>query len=179
MHQVAGDVVDPRVARAQHAQINLHQMPGSHSLQQLTRAVKAQLFVRREGGNVQVRIDLINQLAGHYFPTGSPLRQLILKVSADSYGSQQFHQERVLARAVADKNGTVLDREHLVFLTAAKVISDTRLAPGEKRTEAFSFPIPVGTRAQISASLTYIYSPMARIKAQQQVTFLTLSQFLN
>ena len=179
MYRVAGDVVDPRVARTQHAQVNLHQMPGSHSLQQLTRAVKAQLFVRREGGAVQVRIDLINQLAGHYFPTGSPLRQLVLKVSADSYGGQKFREERVLTRTVADQHGTVLGREHFVFLKAAKVISDTRLAPGEKRSEAFSFPIPAGTRAQINATLLYVYSPMARTQAQQQVTFFTLSQFLN
>ena len=55
MYQVAGDVVDPREARIQHSQVNLHQMPGSHSLQQLTRAVKAHLFVRRESGTVAVK----------------------------------------------------------------------------------------------------------------------------
>jgi hypothetical protein len=179
MYRVAGDVVDPRLSRAQHAQVNLHQMPGSHSLPQLTRAVKAQLFARREGGGVQVRIDLINQLAGHSFPTGSPLRQLVLKVSADSYGGQKFHEERVLTRKVADQHGTVLGREHFVFLKASKVVSDTRLAPGEKRSETFSFPIPAGTRVQVNATLIYVYSPMARTQAQQQVTFLTLSQFLN
>jgi hypothetical protein len=178
MNRVAGDVVDPRVARTQHAQVNLHQMPGSHSLEQLTRAVKAQLFAWREGENVRVKVDLVNQLAGHYFPTGSPLRQLVLQVQADSYAGGQFHEERVLTRTVADQQGTVLNREHLVFVKGAKVVSDTRLAPGEKRSESFSFAMPAGKQAQIRATLVYVYSPMARTQAQQRVTFMTLSQFL-
>jgi hypothetical protein len=178
MYRVAGDVVDPRVARTQHAQINLHQMPGSHSIDQLTRAVRAQLFAWREGDNVRVKVDLVNQLAGHYFPTGSPLRQLVLQVRADSYPGAQFHEERVLTRTVADQQGMVLNREHLVFVKGAKVVSDTRLAPGEKRSETFSFAIPAGKQAQIRATLVYVYSPMARTQAQQRVTFAMLSQFL-
>lgn len=178
MYRVAGDVVDPRVARTQHAQINLHEMPGSHSLEQLTRAIEAQLFASREGDNVRVRVDLENQLAGHYFPTGSPLRQLILEVRADSYGGRQFREERVLTRKVVDQHGTVLAREHFVFLKGTRAISDTRLEPGEKRSEAFLFPMPAGKQAQIKATLVYVYSPMARTPAQQRVTFLALSQFL-
>jgi hypothetical protein len=155
-----------------------HQMPGSHSLDQLTRAIKAQLFAWREGNNVRVKVDLLNQLDGHYFPTGSPLRQLVLEVQADSYAGPQFRDERVLTRTVADRQGTVLDREHLVFIKGARVVSDTRLAPGEKRSEAFSFAMPAGKQAQIKATLVYVFSPMARTQAQQRVTFLTLSQFL-
>jgi len=178
MYRVAGEVVDPRVARTQHAQINLHQMPGSHSLEQLTRAIKAQLFAWREGDSVRVKVDLLNQLAGHYFPTGSPLRQLVLEVRADSYGGSQFREERALTRTVADQHGTILSREHFVFVKGARVVSDTRLAPGEKRSETFSFAMPAGKQAQIKATLVYVYSPMARTKAEQRVTFMTLSQFL-
>ena len=178
MYRVAGDVVDPRVARVQHSQINLHQMPGSHSLDQLTQAIRAQLYAWREGDNVRVKVDLLNQRAGHYFPTGSPLRQLVLEVRADSYAGAQFHEERVLTRTVADQQGTVLDREHLVFIKGARVVSDTRLAPGEKRSESFSFAMPAGKQAQIKATLVYVFSPMARTQAQQRVTFMTLSQFL-
>ena len=178
MSKVAGDVVDPRVSRAQHAQINLHQMPGSHSLEQLTRAIKAQLFAWREGGSVRVKVDLTNQAAGHYLPTGSPLRQLILEVRAESYGGEPFREERVLTRKVADRHGTVLGREHFVFLKAAQVVSDTRLAPGEKRAEAFSFPIAVGRRTQVKANLIYVYSPMARTQAQQRVNLMALNQWV-
>jgi hypothetical protein len=179
MSRVAGDAVDPRVTRSQHAQINLHQMPGSHSLEQLTKAIRAQLFVTREGGQLRVRIELENKLAGHYFPTGSPLRQLTLDVRADVYNGKQFHDERRLMRKVADQSGAALDQEHFVFLKAAKVLSDTRLAPGEKRSEAFVFPIPAGNRVQVRANLIYVYSPTARIKAQQRVTFMVLSQMVD
>src|SRR5260370_27609482 len=98
-------------------------MPGSHSLEQLTRAIKAKLFAWREGDHVRVKVDLLNQLAGHYFPTGSPLRQLVLEVRADSYGGDQIHEERVLTRQVADQQGTVLNREHAVFVRTATVVS--------------------------------------------------------
>jgi len=178
MYRVAGDVVDPRVARTPHAQVNLHQMPGSHSLDQLNRAIKAQLFAWREGDDVRVKVDLTNQLAGHYMPTGSPLRQLVLEVRAESYSGSQFHEERILTRKVADQHGTLLGREHFVFVKGAKVVSDTRLAPGEKRSETFLFAMPAGRQAQIKATLVYVYSPMARTQAQQRITFMTLSQFL-
>ena len=166
------------VARAQHAQVNLHQMPGSHSLEQLTRAIKAQLFAWRERGSVRVKVDLTNQSAGHSLPTGSPLRQLILEVRLESYGGQPYREERVLTRKVADRHGTVLGREHFVFLKAAQVVSDTRLAPGEKRAEAFSFPIAVGRRTQFKANLIYVYSPMARTQDQQRVNFMALNQWV-
>jgi hypothetical protein len=178
MYRVGGNAVDPRVARNQHAQINLHQMPGSHSIQQLTQAIRAQLFARREGSDVRVRIDLTNRLAGHYFPTGSPLRRLILDVRADAYNGKQFHEERSLTRKVADRNGVSLEREDYVFLKAAKTLSDTRLAPGEKRSEEFHFAIPPGNRVQVRANLEYIYSPMARNEAEQRVNFSMLSQLL-
>ena len=97
---------------------------------------------------------------------------------ADSYAGPQFHDERVLTRTVADQQGTILDREHLVFIKGARVVSDTRLAPGEKRAENFSFAMPAGKQAQIKATLVYVFSPMARTQAQQRVTFMTLSQFL-
>ena len=38
MSKVAGHVVDPRVKRSSMAQVNLHQLPGSHCLEQLVRA---------------------------------------------------------------------------------------------------------------------------------------------
>jgi len=90
----------------------------------------------------------------------------------------QFREERVLTRKIADQHGTVLTREHFVFVKGAKAVSDTRLAPGEKRSETFSFAMPAGKQAQIKATLVYVYSPMARTQAQQRVTFMTLSQFL-
>jgi predicted CXXCH cytochrome family protein len=178
MARVAGDVVDPKVKRSSGATINLHQMPGSHSLEQLTSAVKAQLVAVREGDKLKVTVDVTNQKAGHYLPTGSPLRQLTLEVRADGYRGEHFREERIYARKVADSNGTPLMREHLAFMKAAKVVSDTRLGPGEKRSETFSFAIPAASQAQVKATFWYYYSPMARTESQQRITFLTLNRLV-
>jgi hypothetical protein len=176
MSKVEGDVVDPHVQRSTGAKINLHQMPGSHSLEQLTKAIKAQLNTSREGSQLRVTVDVENQTAGHYFPTGSPLRQLVMELRADSAGGQHFTEQRIYARTVADQHGTVLMREHFAFLRAAKLVSDTRLAPGEKRSETFLFPIPKGSQTQVKATFWYYYSPLANTESQKRVTFLTLNR---
>ena len=178
MYRVAGDVVDPRIKRSSLAKINLHQMPGSHSVTQLTKAITAQLSTSRKGDQLQVAVTVVNREAGHYVPTGSPLRQLILEVVADGGAGYHFREERFFRRVVADAGGTAVTKEHFAFLKGARVLSDTRLAPDEKRTETFSFPIPPGIQTQLTANLRYYYSPMARIDSQKQVNFLSMSRLL-
>lgn len=178
MYRVAGDVVDPRIQRAREAQINLHQMPGSHSIEQLNRTVGASLSAVREGNQLRVTVDVMNRTAGHSVPTGSPLRQLVLEVSADSYDGQHYRGERVFRRVVADQQGNPIDREHVAMMKAARVLSDTRLASGEKRAEVFMFPVPAGVQAQVKATFWYYYSPMARTEAEKRVTFLTLQRLV-
>ena len=176
MNRVEGEVVDPRIQQVSLAKINLHQMPGSHSIDQLASTVKAQLSSERAGGSLHVFVDVANVAAGHYVPTGSPLRQIVLEVRADVYDGRHFREQRVYRRTVADQQGKEIDREPTAFLRGASVLADTRLAPGEKRRESFSFPIPPGTQVQVSATFWYYYSPLARTEAQKRVTFLALRQ---
>ena len=75
----------------------------------------------------------------------------------------RFREERFYRRVVADASGTAVAKEHFAFLKGARVLSDTRLAPDEKRTETFSFPIPSGLQTQLTANLRYYYSPMSRV----------------
>jgi Cytochrome c554 and c-prime len=178
MYRVEGEVVDPRVKRTPNAGINLHQMPGSHSLTQLNRAIRGQLFVTHEGNQLRVEVDITNQGAGHMVPTGSPLRKLILQVSASPFGGKSQQQTRVFTRVVADQHGKILNMEDLVFMKAAKVVSDTRLAPLETRKETFTFKVPQGVRSTVEADFYYYYSPMATTKAEQEVKFLSFSRFV-
>jgi cytochrome c554/c'-like protein len=177
MYRTAGDVVDPRVMQT-NTPINLHQMPGSHSLEQLSKTISAQLSASREGDQVRVQVAITNRAAGHFVPTGSPLRRLILDVEADSFGGQHFQEQRVYSRRVADEKGTPILQEHVAFLNAAKVLGDTRLAPDEKRTESFSFAIPPGTQTRVTATLRYFYSPFARTESQKLVTFSSMSRLV-
>jgi hypothetical protein len=158
--------------------INLHQMPGSHSLEQLSKTISAQLSASREGDQVRVQVAITNRVAGHYVPTGSPLRRLILDVQADSFGGQHFQEQRVYSRTVADEKGTPILQEHVAFMSAAKVIGDTRLAPDEKRIESFSFAIPPGGQTRVTATLRYFYSPFARTESQKLVTFSSMSRLV-
>lgn len=173
MSEVAGDVADIRLTRKPGSKINLHRMPGSRSLEQLNRAVKAKLWAEREGNTVKVTVEVSNAGAGHHVPTGSPLRQLLLDLQLDS-NQQRLTQHRVYARTVADATGKPIMQEAAAFLKAAKVITDTRLAPDEVRREVFTFPIPAGQPAQVKATFSYFYSPTPRIEGQRRATFLDL-----
>jgi hypothetical protein len=103
---------------------------------------------------------------------------LVLEVRADIYGGAQLREQRVYTRSVADTHGTVLQREHFAFMKGAKAVSDTRLAPDEKRAETFEFPAPPGSQAQVKATFWYYYSPMARTESQKRITFLTLNRLV-
>jgi hypothetical protein len=79
---------------------------------------------------------------------------------------------------VADAQGNAVEREYVAFLKASRVISDTRLAPEERRTETFTFPIPPGSAAQVRATFWYYYSPLARTESQKRITFLSLNRLV-
>jgi hypothetical protein len=176
MPSASGPVADPRVARSSGAQINLHAMPGSHSLDQLTRTVKAQLTTAREGGTLKAVLTVTNAGAGHYVPTGSPMRKILLEVAAQPYGGATLTERKTYERVVADPKGKPLVLEYAAFIDAAKTLSDTRLAPDERRIETFRFPISEKTRVQLKVKFTYFYSPLGEQDSQMQVTFLTLQR---
>jgi hypothetical protein len=179
MYGVQGNIVDVRVKNTSDKGINLHQMPGSRSVSQLNKAIQSQISTFRRGEQLKVVVKLTNAGAGHYVPTGSPMRKLILEVRLDPFGEgPAFHEERVYARKITDQKGAMLQREHLSFLKGAKVAEDTRLAPKETRTETFSFELPAGKRARVEASLYYFYSPMATTEAEQKIKFLTMSRLV-
>lgn len=177
MGRVEGDVVDPRVRRSG-AGVNLHEMPGGHSLEQLNKAVRMSLSAKRAGDRMEISVVLQNVGAGHHVPTGSPMRQLILQLDADAYRGDDLHETRVYRQVIADADGKVVDHEHLAFLRGAKVVSDTRLAPGEERTENFSLPLAAGVAVQVKATLSYYYSPMARSESEERIVFRTISRLV-
>jgi hypothetical protein len=178
MYRIAGDVVDPRIIRSATLTLNLHEIPGGHSIQQLNKAIKADLSTTREGDQLLVVVKLTNRGAGHDVPTGSPLRQLILELDADSLAGHHFSEQRIYRRTVKDRSGALLNREDLVFVKGARLVTDTRLAPNETKTETFSFPIPQGTQTRVKASLYYYYSPLATTEAQQKLKFLELTRLV-
>jgi nitrate/TMAO reductase-like tetraheme cytochrome c subunit len=178
MYQVAGAVVDPKIKKTPEAKVNLHQMPGSHSIEQLNKTIKAQMSTSREGDRLKVTVQVANVAAGHYVPTGSPMRQLILEVTAAPFGSDAMRQERVYRRTVVDQQDKPVTLEPYAFLRGAKNVTDNRLAPDEKRVETFIFPLKAGVQAQVQATFWYYYSPLARTESQKRVTFLNVRRLV-
>ena len=69
-------------------QIHLHQMPGSTDEQFLRSAIALEVRAEIEGGELVVDTLVSNTGAGHHYPTGSPLRHVLLVVRAtDSSGN--------------------------------------------------------------------------------------------
>lgn len=128
---------------------------------------------------MKVTVKLTNAGAGHYVPTGSPMRKLILEVRFEPFGEgQPLRVERIYARTIQDQKGATLPREDLAFLKAAKVVEDTRIAPKQTRTERFIFELPAGHRARVEANLDYYYSPMAVTEAEQKIRFMAMSRLI-
>jgi nitrate/TMAO reductase-like tetraheme cytochrome c subunit len=179
MYGVQGKIVDVRVTNDSAPGINLHRMPGSRSVEQLNRAIQSQISATRQGEKVKVVVKLTNAGAGHYVPTGSPMRKLILEVRFEPFGEGQASRvERTYARTIQDQKGATLPREDLAFLKGAKVVEDTRIAPKETRTETFTFDLPAGRRARVEANLYYYYSPMAVTEAEQKIRFMAMSRLI-
>ncbi len=178
MYYVTGDVMDPLIKKPATDKVNLHQMPGSRSAEQLNKAIRVDFSATRKAGTVFVDVDISNRTAGHFVPTGSPLRQLTLDVAAIPFTGQRQQQQRAYRRTVADESGRVLDREHQVTMKGSKVVSDTRLAPGEHRRETFQFSIPAGIPVRVQLTLGYYYSPLARTEDRRSIVFRNLSRMV-
>ncbi|MBI3696797.1 MAG: hypothetical protein HY238_18420 [Acidobacteria bacterium] len=177
MAAMSANVVDPKIKRVKETTVNLHQMPGSHSIEQLNKAIGARLTLARENGMLKVNVEVSNRGAGHMVPTGSPLRQVHLELRVLDASGKSYQGERVYTRKVVDRQGRELAAEHEVFVEAARVKEDTRLKAGERRVESFTFPLPPGVSANVRAQLWYYYSPLAQIEQQKKVSFLTLAQY--
>lgn len=178
MELVQGSVVEPRVKRDASHLVNLHAMPGSHSVSQLNKAMTAKLTATRVGDTVEVVVKVKNEGAGHCLPTGSPMRQLILEVKASSAGVAIGTERKTYTRVLADAAGVTIQKEYVAFLKAAKVVSDTRLAPDETKSENFSFKIPSTKSAKIDAVFYYFHPATADPDKSDRIKFLELSKTL-
>ena len=178
MELVKGAVVEPRVKRESSHLVNLHAMPGSHSVGQLNRALTAKLTATRNGESVDVVVRVKNEGAGHFLPTGSPMRQLILEVRATAGGVATGIDRRTYTRALADADGTVIELEYVAFMKAAKVVSDTRLAPDETRSETFSLKLPSTKPGRVDAAFYYFHPATSGPENSDRIKFLELSKSL-
>jgi hypothetical protein len=171
MPLVSAHIVDPKVKRVAGAFVNLHQMPGGHSRHQLTKSLRMRILeLDRTPQGLAVRIKVENTGGGHHVPTGSPTRMIILGVEAVAQ-DQRFYDERVYQKIVHDSQGQIVNRDSLVFTKGHSIASDNRIAPFEERVEEFLLPVPGDTSVELTAKLTYLYSPHQRKETETRIEF--------
>jgi hypothetical protein len=174
---VMANVVDPKVKRDPRAFINLHKMPGGHSLEQLRRGVDLDWdVIRKMPGELLVRVAVSNIAAGHRIPTGMPTRKLVLEVEARTQSGRVFQKRQVFQKIVVDEEGLVITKDGEMFTRAHSVRYDNRIHPGERRVEGFLLPVATTEPAQLTARLIYQAQPLGTSEGETRITVATIER---
>jgi hypothetical protein len=94
---------------------------------------------------------------------------LTTEINGERTGKQT--KTRVYGATVQDRAGKLVDHDAAVITSGAKFVSNTRLKPGEKRTENFSFKIDPDENVQIRTVLTYLYEPFGSGQSGLEIEF--------
>lgn len=156
MPRMAANLVDPKLQRSAVALVNVHQMPGGSSPEQLAQAARLEIEDPAvQGSAIEAKVRVTNLGAGHRFPTGLANRQIVLRLELRFSDGRSWSDERVFERVLTDAAGNPIREDARLFLAARQVSVDTRLAPGESRVEAFSIPWTGAEDFTMTASLEY------------------------
>ena len=150
-----GNVVDPKVKRVAHTEVNLHEVPGGHSLDQLYKALDVDFDTVRKGDELSIDVHIRNKGAGHAVPTGMPNRRIILTVQVDAGEAGRFEGKRVFAKTFVDGSGEEISEIWRYFERGTRLESDTRIAPDAKQTESFRFNVPETRIAYLTVRFEY------------------------
>lgn len=168
-----GQVVDPKIGRESNAEVNLHEMPGGHSIHQLLKALNVKVHPRREDDTVFVDISVSNVGAGHAVPTGMPGRKIILEVAIDAGKAGAMSERRVYGKTFKNRSGKTLEHVADYFGPGVLLESDSRIQPDEERAETFEFPVPADTSAYLTVKLEYEHAPQGQDEEMDRLTFFT------
>jgi hypothetical protein len=162
MKKYPGSIVDKAVAPSSRNEISAHDFAGGHSLsmraQSLTLSIENVRIVRQK---ISITVLLTNQGAGHKIPTGLPSKKLILQVSVKSKNGDWVEtQQRTYQKVIVDPQGNRLnDDADIMMGKGARIVTDNRIAPREKRQEKFVFFVPEGEGDLVSATTWYSHDP--------------------
>ena len=161
--------------------ISTHTFPGASDEVLLQNAAELDVVVSREDGRLLVEVAVTNVGAGHYLPTGSPLRQMLMTVTAtDGSGRELTLDEGAVlplwAGDLAGMPGAYFAKilEQLwtgesptaAFWTPTRIAEDSRLPVRATRTSRFGFVLSDADQVAVEASLILrrAYEELARQK---------------
>jgi hypothetical protein len=154
--------------------INLHNISGMHSVEQVRKAATARIVAirKRNSNTAVVEVQVANVGSGHSIPTGMPTRRLVLEVVLYAGDREIRRFERVYQKTLVDEFGQLLVEDHRALLEAHRIQDDTRLRPGERRLERFVSIVPQGESIRVEARLHYVYEPrlLTRETIQIEIT---------
>jgi len=171
------DVVDPRVKRSAQAQVNLHEMPGAHTIQQLLQALSVTIESSREGEHLDLKLTLVNRGAGHAVPTGMPGRRIVLQVEVKA-GRKTHADQRVYGKQFQDASGQTVVHVADYFAGGVRLESDTRIGADEARVESFRFPVPSDAKASVNVRLIYEHVPRGEDQERERLVFYSERKFI-
>lgn len=159
MSRQEANVVDPVVSRVPDHEVNLHEVPGSHSIPMLGKALKVSFASHREGDSLVVEVKVSNKGAGHAVPTGMPGRRVLMDLSLTTGQGRHFTAERTYSKNFVDASGQEIHLDSGFFGRGVQLASDTRIRADEQRVERFAFAVPAGTWARTNVKLHYEHAP--------------------
>lgn len=117
--------------------------------------------IERKDSRMTVSILVTNSGAGHFIPTGSPSKKLLLRVSVRNHMNFSTIQEKVFGMKVIDEKGRELHTETEIMLKGSAIKADQRIPPRGKVFELMEFDFPKDQYAIVTAKLIYLYRPLA------------------
>jgi hypothetical protein len=145
----------------QRKSINLHNISGMHSSDQVRSAASARILKleRQQPDLALMEVEVANIGSGHSIPTGLPTRRLVLETVFFSDGREVRRFERSYEKALLDADGQRITEDHRAILDARKILHDNRLRPGERRVERFVASVPRKGKLHADMRLRYSYEP--------------------
>jgi DNA-directed RNA polymerase subunit RPC12/RpoP len=142
--------------------INLHDISGMHSSEQVRKAATARILrvEWQQPRTALVEVEVANIGSGHSIPTGLPTRRLVLEAVLYVDGIEVRRFERSYQKALLDADGHPITEDHRTILAARKLLDDNRLRAGERRIEKFFASVLQEGRLKAEVRLRYSYEPM-------------------
>ncbi|MBI5015371.1 MAG: hypothetical protein HZB55_07750 [Deltaproteobacteria bacterium] len=157
--------------------INLHSFPGGRSRAQLLDALEIKVLeATHDRGKTRVVLGLTNKGTGHSFPTGNPLRKVIVDFSAFSATNKLICREKsILSRTYADKDGKTLTTDLDILLNAVRVSQDSRIPAGSTKQITFEFAAP-SEKVLVDVKVSYAYQNEAFPKLDRQEELISFTK---
>ena len=151
-----------------------HRMLGARDEQFMQNAVTMQATAQMKGDQIQVAVSITNDKTGHSVPTDSPLREVLLVVTAKDAngkplalasgsklptwaGNYAGQAGKTFAKVLQDEWTKELPTG--AIWRPVKVVEDTRLVAGATDQTQYLFKKPVGKTVTVEVHLVYRRAP--------------------